>query len=92
MIDKYQWRRIRADIRRVLLDEWDPIGIRDQINAQDEYDAYIGQVYKLLVSGATDRQITDWLLFIVRERMGLDAATPEAMTSTVRALRTIQLS
>jgi hypothetical protein len=92
MIDKYESRRVRSDIRQVLLNVWDPIGIKDEINAQDEYDAYIGEIYELLISGASDRQITDRLFFIVRERMGLDAATSEAMASTVTALRTIQLS
>ena len=92
MIDKYESRRVRGDIRQVLLNVWDPIGIKDEINAQDEYDAYIGEIYELLISGASDRQITDRLLFIVHERMGLDAATNEAMASTIRALRTIQLS
>lgn len=92
MIEKYESRRIRSGIRRVLLDVWDPIGIKDEINARDEYDAYIGQVYELLIAGATDRQIIDQLLSIVRERMGLDPATPEEMADTVRALRTIRLS
>lgn len=71
---------------------WDPIGIKDEVNAQDEYDAYIGEIYELLVCGANDQQITNRLLFIVRERMRLDAATPEVMASAVRALRAIQLS
>jgi hypothetical protein len=69
MIDKYESRRIRVDIRRVLLDVWDPIGIRDEPNAQTEYDGYLGDVYELLVSGATDQQIIERLVYIVRERM-----------------------
>jgi hypothetical protein len=92
MTDKHELRRVRSDIRQVLLNVWDPIGIKDEINAQDEYDAYIGEIYELLISGSSDRQISDRLFFIVHERMGLDAATPEAMASTVTALRTIQLS
>jgi hypothetical protein len=35
------------------MDVWDPIGVKDEPNAQDEYDGYLG-VYELLVSGASD--------------------------------------
>ena len=43
VIEKYESRRIRVEIRRVLLMVWDPIGIRDESNAQDEYDGYWGE-------------------------------------------------
>lgn len=33
------------------MDVWDPIGVKDEPNAQDEYDSYLGGVYELLVSG-----------------------------------------
>ena len=33
------------------MDVWDPIGVKDEPNAQDEYDGYLGGVYELLVSG-----------------------------------------
>ena len=39
MIDKYESRRIRGEIRRVLMTVWDPIGVKDEPNAQDEYAA-----------------------------------------------------
>ena len=89
-IDKYESRRIRTEIHRVLLHTWDPIGIRDEPNAQDEYDMYLGGVYELLVSGATDEEISNHLWRIVRDRMGLDP-TRGAMDETVRALRAIQI-
>jgi len=91
MIEKSTSRLIRSQIRKVLLDIWDPIGVRDEPNAQDEYDGYIGEVYDLLVKKATDQEITDRLLYIVRERMGLDAANSEDMKPTVKALREISL-
>ena len=42
MIDKDESRRIRAKVRRVLLDVWDPIGVKDEPNPQDEYDCCLG--------------------------------------------------
>jgi hypothetical protein len=90
MIDKATSRQIRAQIRHVLLSVWDPIGIRDEPNAQDEYDSYAGPIFELLSGGATDEQLGDRLLYFVNDRMGL-SATPEAMLPTIRALRAIEL-
>jgi hypothetical protein len=91
VIDKYESRRIRVDIRHVLMGVWDPIGVKDEPNAQDEYDGYLGGVYKLLVSGASDERIEEHLWQIVTEQMGLDAKKAD-MADTVKALRNIKLS
>ena len=91
MIDKYESRRIRVAIRHVLMDVWDPIGIKGVANAQDEYDSYLGGVYELLVSGAADEDIAYHLWRIVTDRMGLPAKKSD-MADTVKALRQIQFS
>ncbi len=91
VIDKYESRRIRVDIRHVLMSVWDPIGIKDEPNAQDEYDGYLGGVYALLVSGASDGRIEEHLWQIVTERMGLSGAKKADMADTVKALREIKL-
>jgi len=91
MIHKYESRRIRVVIRRVLLKVWDPIGIKDEPKAQSEYDGYIGDVYKLLIGGASDLEITERLLYIVRETMRLEKAAAADMGETVSALRNIHL-
>jgi hypothetical protein len=90
MIEKYESRRIRGAIRHVLMDVWDPIGVKGEPNAQDEYDGYLGGVYELLVSGVSDKCIEDHLWRIVTERMELPAEK-SAMTKTVKALRQIPL-
>jgi hypothetical protein len=90
MIEKYESRRIRVAIRHVLMDVWDPIGVKGEPNAQDEYDDYLGGVYELLVSGAPDESIEDHLLRIVTERMKLTAKKAD-MANTVKALRQIPL-
>jgi hypothetical protein len=90
VIDKYESRRIRVDIRHVLLDVWDPIGVRDEPNAQDEYDCCLGSLFQLLTTGATDDQIADYLWKQGTEHMGLSLKR-EAMYPTVAALRKITL-
>jgi len=69
---------------------WDPIGVRAEPNAQDQYDSYLGGVFALLTGGASDDQISEYLLGTVRKRMELPAKK-EDMQGTVSALRQIQL-
>jgi hypothetical protein len=57
-IDKEASRRWRRRLREVLLNEWDPIGIRHVPQAQDECDTYVGKVAALLRDGATDEAIS----------------------------------
>jgi hypothetical protein len=91
-IDKTESRRIRALMRHVLLEVWDPIGIKDEPNAQDEYDGYIRTLYDLLVSHADDSRLIDYLHWAVHDHMGLDAARRSDMEATVEALKKIPLT
>ena len=79
-------------MRHVLLEVWDPIGIKDEPNAQNEYDGYIGKLYDLLVSHADDSQLIDYLYWAVHDNMGLDAASRTDMQNTVAALKKIPLT
>lgn len=91
LIDKAESRRIRIQIRKVLLEVWDPIGVKDEPNAQDEYDGYIGRLYELLVSKAPDVELVEHLYWAAHDRMGFDAAQRSDMVSTVEALKRIPL-
>jgi hypothetical protein len=90
-IDKPESRRIRELIRHVLLEVWDPIGIKEEPNAQDEYDGYIDKLYGLLVSHAYDSHLIDYLYWAAHDNMGFDAATRTDMKETVKALKKIPL-
>ncbi len=81
--DKEQSAEIHTAIRRVLLQSWDPIGIGDEPHAQDEYDGYIPEIYKLLLKRAPEKKIVDYLLWVVTERMGFTRSeTAIAHTNT----------
>jgi hypothetical protein len=90
VIDKTESRRIRTEIRDVLLQVWDPIGVRDEPNAQDEYDSYVPGIFELLTAGASDECLGKHLLRIVNEQMELPA-NGENMENTIAALRQIEL-
>jgi hypothetical protein len=84
--------KIQDQIRSVLNTDWDPIGVvGDGIN--DEYDMYIGRIYSLLASGASEQAIAEHLLSIELERMGL-GLTGTSMNQVLKVaakLRQLQL-
>jgi hypothetical protein len=90
-IDKEESRGIRLQIRRVLVEVWDPIGIKDEPNAQDEYDGYIGDIYELLVRNAPDAELAKFLHWVAHDRMGFEEATASDTQATVTALKAIRL-
>ncbi len=64
-------REAHAIIKRILLMEWDPIGVSEFAEAQDEYDAYTSEVYRLLARRTSVREIFDYLWWLETEHMGL---------------------
>ena len=90
-IDKYESSRVRVQIRGVLLNVWDPIGVRNDPNAQDEYDGYLGDIFELLVRRASRKKIVEYLYWVASVRMGMDAKRSD-MLPTVEALMKIPLS
>jgi len=83
-------RRIRVEIRRVFLEVWDPIGVRDAPAAQNEYDGYLGRTLELLFEGATDAELNEYLVGIA-DRMGMDASR-HSHADVITALRAIPLN
>ena len=62
---------IQNSIRQVLLRDWDPIGVVGVLEAQDEYEAYIGQIYGMLIRREPRHKIVDFLWWAETENMGL---------------------
>jgi hypothetical protein len=69
-----RWWRERGDreLRRLLLEEWDPIGIANLSDeGLDEYEHYAGQIARRLRAGASDEEIAG-VLESFRPDMGLE--------------------
>jgi hypothetical protein len=64
-------REYHNAIRKILIDEWDPIGINHIPEAADEYDSYISGIHALLIRHESEHKIFDHLWNIETERMGL---------------------
>jgi hypothetical protein len=82
-------RRIRIEIRRVFMDVWDPIGVRDEPNAWNEYDSYLGGALELLMAGASDAEWNEYLDGVVAG-MGTDSSR-HSQSDVIQALREIDL-
>jgi|SRR6185295_13285726 len=79
-------RTIQESIHNILLRDWDPIGINDVPEAHDEYDSYIGGVYRLLASHRSIDQIVDYLATIETQTMGLGVANRERLAHVANQL------
>ena len=85
-------REIQESIRQVLLRDWDPIGVSEVPEAQDEYDSYVGGVYRLLASRASEDEIIEHLYRIESDTMGMPAADREGLKAMARKLIKLNVS
>jgi hypothetical protein len=69
-IDKEQSRNIRRQIRRVLMEYWDPIGVNGIPEAADEYDGYVGDFYEMIVGSRHEKDIIAHLIYLEGEHNG----------------------
>ncbi|MFI5305118.1 MAG: hypothetical protein ACHQYP_10035 [Nitrospiria bacterium] len=71
--NKYHERgkRYHKAIHDILIKEWDPIGVENVPEAQDEYDSYIPQIYKRLITRASEQNLFDYLWWVETEHMEL---------------------
>ena len=76
-------------VRQILIHEWDPIGIADVPEAQDEYDSYVAEVRAMLLHKVTKGRIVQHLWRIETDAMGLlgDRARIEAAVDSLIRLR-----
>lgn len=73
-------------IRKVLL-AWDPIGIAELADAQDEYDAYLKEIQDLLQSQDPRQKLVAFLWWLQTVHMGLSGQLAETEAIADRLLR-----
>lgn len=75
--------RVLSQELRALLLAWDPIGVRDAPEAQDEYDCLISPLMHKLHDGMAESAIGDWLIHEITDHFGMSAnATRERSLAT----------
>jgi hypothetical protein len=85
--DKQRSREIRRNIRRVLMDEWDPIGVKDIPEAADEYDGYLGAIYGLIGRDASIAEISEYLRSVEVNQMGIGPSAKSCLDAIAASLK-----
>jgi hypothetical protein len=60
------------DELRQLLNDWDPIGVRDISAHDDEYDCLLGPLMTMLAAGGDVPEVTAYLRMQVEDHVGLN--------------------
>lgn len=75
-------------VRKMLWEDWDPIGVNEYSEASDEYDGYASVVAELVRSGADEQMIFDRLWALETGYIGLegDAENTRQFAAKLHAL------
>ena len=63
---------IQDGIRQVLLHDWNPIAFPVP---DDEYDAYVAPVYRILVGSRSEQELCEYLFRTARDTIGVASDT-----------------
>ena len=81
---------IEAEIGTLLLEQWDPLGMREQPEPRAGYLNYAHEVYKLLSMGASDTQVGRRLHQAESAELQHPELATRDLTPLLRALRAIE--
>jgi hypothetical protein len=74
-LDWYDWWKSKGevDVRRILMDEWDPIGVQDVPGTAHEYDRYGRVIGLMLFQGVRLAELEIYLHRVRMDYMGISA-------------------
>ena len=82
---------IQNSIRQILYREWDPIGVAGSA-PEDEYDSYIGPVYRILSGNRSEQELVEFLFRTECEVIGVSCESPEHLRPVVHRLLQLNVS
>ena len=85
-------KEIQNAIRTVLFREWDPIGINDVPELSDEYNPYVGKVYRALVSGHSQQELITLLHTLESEDIEIFCGDTSELTEVANKLLEIDVT
>lgn len=74
-------------IETVLMKYWDPIGVNNEPRAHDEYDIYAKTLFNLIREGASAQMLSDKLIEIERNMLGLPGNLERANAVAIMLLK-----
>jgi hypothetical protein len=81
-----KYREAQPLVAKILLRDWDPIGVRDFPEASDEYDAYVPGIFALLSTHPSVEAVAAHLVAIETDRMGMAPASTSSRLPVARLL------
>jgi hypothetical protein len=81
---------VEAEISRILVEQWDPLGVRAKPAPHAEYAPYAHEMYSLLARGASDVQIARRLHQAERDELRHPELVTRDLAPLVRALRALE--
>lgn len=85
-------KEIQRSIALVLLRDWDPINVRAEPECVDEYDAYVGGIYRLLASNVSPDVVAAHLARVESTAMGFHGTDPSLLLSVAKTLCALDVS
>lgn len=64
--------KIEETVKEILLNEWDPIGVKSNPKAKTEYDTYALRIVGMLYNGTDEAKITAFLKDLIVNNFGLN--------------------
>lgn len=68
---------LMVEVERILLTDWDPIGVYGVPMAESEYSTYAGIVTSMLVHGSNEDAVAAYLASVETHLMDYEKATPK---------------
>jgi hypothetical protein len=84
-------KSITDDIRKILIRDWDPVGIAEFPEARDEYDGYIPIIERMIEKRGIAEDVAR-LLLSAEQNMGVEPNTVRALDVAQRLLRIEHIS
>ena len=82
---------IQESIRQILFRDWDPIGVNHNPKLADEYDGYIGPVYRILTGSRAEDDLLGFLYRTEHDQIGTGCESPEHLRPVARKLLTLNV-
>lgn len=81
---------IESAIGRALLEQWDPLDVRERPGMHDEYTRYVHDIFSLLARGGSDVQVARFLHRIESEELGHPELATRDLTTVLQTLRALE--
>jgi len=87
MGNKGNYKELISGVRNILFSEWDPVGVNDNPNLQDEYDRYIGRIIQMLSEDSSIHDLVKLLKDIEVNEIGCSTSDAIVFNTAKKLLK-----